>query len=127
MCAIDAAGSCGSNPHLFIAIRDIPPELSPLFTPYIQRIWILFGALDASRSCGWNPGLFIAIGRLVVEFSPLFHAVYRMNLDIVWRNAIDAARACGWFERRSIDWNWTVGNFNPFRTRGPTSNNNECI
>ena len=33
MCAIDTPRSCGSNHRLFIVIRDLLPDLAPLFMP----------------------------------------------------------------------------------------------
>ena len=40
----DAGSSCGSNPGIFIGIRDLPAELSPLFYPeWIASSCILMG------------------------------------------------------------------------------------
>eukprot|EP00978_Attheya_sp_CCMP212_P044371 scaffold308335_cov106-Attheya_sp.AAC.1 len=113
MGSFDAAGSCGSNPGLFIAIRGLLPELSPLFHPVYQMhldiVWLKsMGSFDAAGSCGSNPGLFkIAIRGLLPELSPLFHPLYHMHLDIVWLKSMGS---CLWFERWSIDWNGTAGN-----------------
>eukprot|EP00978_Attheya_sp_CCMP212_P045037 scaffold331842_cov35-Attheya_sp.AAC.1 len=74
MCAIDAAGSCGSNPCLFVAIRDLCPKVSLIYHPdCIQSIWILCDSIDATRACGSNAGLFFGIGRLVVKIRILLH------------------------------------------------------
>eukprot|EP00978_Attheya_sp_CCMP212_P035489 scaffold154672_cov38-Attheya_sp.AAC.4 len=80
MGSIDAAcSSCGSNPGIFVAIRDLFPELSPLLCRVgVELRWIEMGSIDAAcSSCGSNPDIFVAIRDLFPELSPRFHVESR--------------------------------------------------
>jgi hypothetical protein len=49
MRSIDAARHCGSNPGIFVAIRDLPPDLSPL-SCRVHPVNLDMGKIN---QCGW--------------------------------------------------------------------------
>jgi hypothetical protein len=65
---MDAAHSCGSNPGLFIAIRDLDPELSLFFVPSLShqagKVWaqwmrLVLAVLTMVAFWNWTAGSFM--------------------------------------------------------------------
>jgi hypothetical protein len=107
MCAINAAGSCGWNADIFIAIRDL--ALSPLSlslsycvldeATVFSRVDFMNLDVDVRNRRGWflrfEPWSFHCNPRSCSRVLPSFCAEFTKSIWI-WMASVDAASSSGW-------------------------------